>query len=595
MPVSHLIINMTDANEMRKNQSQVILLETKETACSSIASCPNLHIMDSVLFQAMAIELNRKLSNSRLDKVVQTGAGTLVLKFWTGQEKVQLLFKAEGKSSFYLSSERHSAPAKPPRICQLLRARLRRLLEVRAEPFDRIAHFSFLGSEKVRYDLILEAFGPQGNLILVDDNGRIVDLLYRQDGKRRLLPGEIYELPPQKKRISLFDDIPGAVSALQQAEQNGDLSRADVAPLSPALARAISQARQSGQSFDAILSRLKDVFHAGSFFPHRISWDGQTGLLPLSFGEQGSTEDQFSDLSMLMETSLAEDAGESVKDLTARLTAVVSKQRKRLAKRLEHISAESERQADPERFRLMGDLLLANLHLFKRGAETVEVEDYYQSPSVSVTMELDSKATPQENAERYFKLYRKAKRSGDHHARRLQDTKEEQEWLDQVELSLQEAVSGDDLYQVQLELETAGMLKQTKGQLGRRQQVKPEDQLYKTVTPGGWQLYWGKNSRTNDYVSRNMTAPQDLWFHAKGMPGSHLVLKCGDSADKVSEEDLHHAASFAAGYSKGKDDGKVEVIVAQGRDVKKPKGARPGLVTIDSYHTVMVAPRRLVD
>ena len=210
-----------------------------------------------------------------------------------------------------------------------------------------------------------------------------------------------------------------------------------------------------------------------------------------------------------------------------------------------------------------------------------------------MTVELDTKTTPQENAERYFKLYRKAKRSGDHHARRLQDTQEEQEWLDQVELSLEEAVSGDDLYQVQLELETAGMLKQTKGQLGRRQAVKPEDQLYKAVSPGGWQLLWGKNSRTNDYVSRNMTGPKDLWFHTKGMPGSHVVLKCGDSIDKVSEEDVHYAASFAAGYSKGRDDSKVEVIVAKGRDVKKPKGARPGLVTVDSYHTVMVAPARL--
>jgi predicted ribosome quality control (RQC) complex YloA/Tae2 family protein len=549
--------------------------------------------MDSVLFQAMAIELNRKLSRSRLDKVIQTGAGTLVLKLWTGQEKVQLLFKAEGKSSFYLSRESHSAPAKPPRICQLLRARLRNLLEVRAEPFDRIAHLIFLGPENTRYDLVFEAFGPQGNLILVDEDGRIVDLLYRLEGQRKLLPGEIYELPQQKQRISLFHDIPEAGRALQQAEKNGDLSRADVAPLSPALAYAISQARQSGQSFDAILTRIKDIFQSGTFFPHRLSWDGQTGLLPLSLCDQDSAGNDFPDLSTLMETSFAEDAGESVKDLSARLTAVVNKQRKRLTKRLKHISEESERQADPERFRIMGDLLLANLHLFKRGAKTVEVEDYYQSPSARVTIELDRKATPQENAERHFKLYRKAKRSGDHHARRLQDTKEEQEWLDQVELSLEEAESSDDLYQVQLELETAGMLKQTKGQLGRRQAVKPEDQLYKAVSPGGWQLLWGKNSRTNDHVSRNMTGTKDLWFHAKGLPGSHLVLKCGDSIDKVREEDVHYAASFAAGYSKGRDDRKVEVIVAKGRDVKKPKGARPGLVTVDSYHTVMVAPRRL--
>ena len=549
--------------------------------------------MDSVLFHAMAIELNRKLSRSRLDKVVQTGAGTLVLKFWTGQEKLQLLFKAEGKSSFYLTRESHSAPAKPPRICQLLRARLRNLLEVRAEPFDRIAHFIFLGPEKARYDLIFEAFGPQGNLILVDEGGRIVDLLYRQENKRKLLPGEIYELPQQKQRISLFNNIVAAASALQQAEQDSDLSRADVAPFSPALAYEIAQARQTGQSFDAILTRVKDVFASGSFSPQKRTWDDQTGLLPLSLAGQDSPEAALQDLSLLIETSLSEEDGESVKDLTARLSAVISKQRKRLAKRLEHISAESERQADPERFRIIGDLLLANLHLFKRGAGSVDVEDYYQSPVVTVTVELDKKATPQENAERYFKLYRKAKRSGDHHARRLQDTQEEQEWLDQVKLSLEEAVSGDDLYQVQLELETAGMLKQTKGQLGRRQVVKPKDQLYKAVSPGGWQLLWGKNSRTNDYVSRHMTGPKDLWFHAKGMPGSHLALKCGDSVDKVSEEDVYYAASFAAGYSKGRDDSKVEVIVAKGRDVKKPKAARPGLVTVDSYHTVIVAPARL--
>ena len=551
--------------------------------------------MDSVLFQAMAIELNRKLSRSRLDKVVQTGAGTLVLKFWTGQEKLQLLFKAEGRSCFYLTRESHSAPAKPPRICQLLRARLRNLLDVRTEPFDRIAHFTFLGPEKVRYDLIFEAFGPQGNLVLVGEDGRIVDLLYRQEGKRKMLPGEVYELPQQTPRISLLDDIPEAVNALQQAEQDGDLSRANLTPFSPALAYAIAQSRQAGQSFDAIITRIKDVFTSGSFSPQKLVWNGQSGLLPLSLSGQDSPEEGFQDLSLLIETSFSEEAGESIKDLTARLSAVVSKQRKRLAKRLEHISAESERQADPERFRILGDLLLANLHTFKRGADSVAVEDYYQSPSVTVTIELDSKSTPQENAEHYFKLYRKAKRSGDHHTRRLLDTKEEQEWLDQVELSLEEAKDGDDLYQVQLELETAGMLKQTKGQLGRRKQVKPEDQLFKAVSPSGWQLYWGKNSRTNDYVSRNMTGPQDLWFHAKGMPGSHLVLKCGDSADKVSEEDLHYAAAFAAGYSKGKDDGKVEVIVAQGREVKKPKGARPGLVTVDSYYTVMVAPRRLED
>ena len=548
--------------------------------------------MDSVIFQAMAAEVGRKFAGSRLDKVVQVTAGTLVLKFWTGQEKLQLLLKADG-GAFFETRASHPAPASPPRFCQLLRARLRRLTSVRPEPLDRVVHFHFTGPDKEPYDLVFEAFGARGNLVLVDDVGRIVDLLFREEGPRKLLPGEDYVLPKQKERLSLFGDSREVVAALQAAEAQGDLGRANIAPLSPALAHAICMARQSGQSFAAIITRIREVFQSGKFVALRVTWGDHCGFLPLSLGEHGCAMEEFVDLSALVEAALADEGKESVKDLSARMAGVIDKQRKRLNKRLEHIAAESERQADPERFRIIGDLLLANLHRFKRGDTRVVVEDYYRSPAVPVTIELDGKANPQENAERYFKLYRKARRSAEHHERRLQDTGEEMEWLDQVELSLQEAATGDDLYQVQLELETAGLLKQTKGQLGRRQAVRPEDQLYQNVTPGGWQLYWGKNSKTNDYVSRNMTAAQDFWFHAQGMPGCHLVLKCGDSADRVAEEDLLFAAAFAAGYSRGKDAGKVEVIVARGRDVRKPKGARPGLVTVESYRTVMVAPARL--
>ena len=549
--------------------------------------------MDSVIFQAMAAEVGSKVVGSRLDKVVQVTAGTLILRFWTGREKVQLLLKADGRCAFFLTREIHAAPAKPPRFCQLLRARLRRLTSVQPEALDRIVHLHFIGPDKELYDLVFEAFGAQGNLILVDDTGHIVDLLFREDGKRKLMPGELYLLPVQQERISLFGEVRDVVAELQTAEEQGDLSRAKIAPMSPALAYTISEARQSGQSFEAILTHISEVFRSGKFSALQVSWGEQSGLLPISLGKHNWTVEEFPDLSALVESDLSEKGQESVKDIAARLSAVVRKQRKRLEKRLEHLARESERQANPERFRVIGDLLLANLHRFKRGNLQVEVEDYYRSPAVTVKIELDSKLTPQENAERYFKFYRKARRSTDHHARRLQETGEEMEWLDQVELSLEEAATGDDLYQVQLELETAGMLKQTKGQLGRRQTTRPEDQLYKTFTPGGWLLYWGRNSRTNDYVSRNMTVPNDLWFHAQGMPGCHLVLKCGSSEDNVTEEDLLFAASLAAGYSRGKDAGKVEVIVAKGRDVRKPKGAKPGLVTVESYRTVIVAPRRL--
>jgi predicted ribosome quality control (RQC) complex YloA/Tae2 family protein len=550
--------------------------------------------MDSLIFQAMAVELNRKLARSRLDRVIQITAGTLILRFWTGREKVHLLLKADGQGSFYQTRQTHPAPASPPRFCQLLRARLRSLLEVQSEPLDRIVHFIFAGPDNERYDLILEAFGAQGNLILTDATGRIVDLLWRVDGSRKLLPGENYLLPEQKERISLFADKAEVFSLLDTAANSQAMARVDIAPMSPALAQAICNERAEGRSLDAILESVQETFSAGTFAALRVTWEGQSGLLPLSLGMNGFVSvEKFADLSAMLEETQTEEGQESVKDLTARLTNLVTRQCKKLKKRFENIAKESDRQSDPEQLRIIGDLLLANLHKIKRGDESVEVDDYYQSPVVQLKISLDTKLLPQENAERYFKRYRKAKRAGAHHRRRLHETKQEVDWLEQVELALDEAESGDDLYQVQLELESAGLLKKTKGQLGKRKAVSPEDQLHQAVTPGGFKLFWGKNSRTNDYVSRRLTGPDDLWFHTHGMPGGHLVLKCGTESGQVPEEDVLFAASFAAGYSKGKAAGKVEVIIAQGREVKKPKGAKPGLVTVKTYRTVIVAPRRL--
>ena len=431
--------------------------------------------MDSLIFQAMAVELNRKLANSRLDRAIQITAGTLILRFWTGREKIQLLLKADGQGCFYQTRQNHAAPARPPRFCQLLRARLRRLIEVRAEPLDRIVHFYFSGPDGDRYDLILEAFGAQGNLILVDSAGLIVDLMWRREGARLLMPGEPYVLPEQKQRLSLFankDDSynrEGLVSALSSAEDPQQMTSLDIAPMSPALAQAICAERNDSLSLDAILDKLQEAFSIDPFEPLRVTWDGQTGLLPLSLGlNDFETVERFADLSEMLETSTAEEGHESVKDLTDRLTNLVTRQCKKLKKRLENIARESDRQSDPEQLRVMGDLLLANLHKIKRGDESVEVDDYYQSPVVQLKIPLDSKLRPQENAERYFKRYRKAKRAGSHHERRLHETGQEIAWLEQVELALDEAEGGDDLYQVQLELESAGLLKKTKGQLGKR-------------------------------------------------------------------------------------------------------------------------------
>ena len=280
--------------------------------------------MDSLIFQAMAVELNRALANSRLDRVIQITAGTLVLRFWTGREKIPLLVKSDGQGCFCQTRQIHAAPARPPRFCQLLRARLRRLVEVRAEPLDRIVHFYFSGPDGDKYDLILEGFGAQGNLVLVDSERQIVDLMWRREGARLLLPGEPYVLPEQKQRLSLFDAKvdsaakvgstarAGLVSLLSSAEDPQQMSRLDIAPMSPALAQAICSARKAGLSPDAILDKLQAAFNAGPFEPVRVTWEGQTGLLPLSLGLNGfETIERFEDLSEMLEAYMADEGHET--------------------------------------------------------------------------------------------------------------------------------------------------------------------------------------------------------------------------------------------------------------------------------------------
>ena len=549
--------------------------------------------MDNVIFQALAIEINRKLANSQIDKIIQVSPGSIVLRLWTGTEKANLLLQTESQGTFYITEKRVSAPDRPPRFCQLLRSRLKRLKNIYAEPCDRILHLIFCGSEDNEYDLVLEAFGNRGNLILVDSSGKIIDLIWRQQGDRKLLPGLHYRLPEQiRQRISLFSD-PAEISSLLSADMVSDVSNTDIAPMSGSLAKAIDMANRSGLKVDDIIEKIQLIYESGSFRALRVEWDNQVGYLPFIFEPHEFTRvDEYPNLSALEESRAENASKESTRFLKAHFAKVIKKYRKRLNARLSQIELESEQNSDPDRYRNIGNLLLTNLNKFNRGDRTVEVLDFCQSPPLTVTIELKKEVTPQENAAHYFKRYRKAKRAVDHRIRRTKETNLEMEWLDEIEHSLNEATNSDELYQVQAELQTAGLLKQTKGKLGKRKIPRPKDQILQAKTPSGLRICWGKNSETNDYVSRYITSPEDLWFHAKGVPGAHLVLKSGGNPDKVSSEDIEFAASIAAGYSKAKTAGKAEVMIAKGKDIKRLKGARLGLVKVDSYRTVLVAPKR---
>ncbi len=556
--------------------------------------------MDIFTIEAVTEELKQKLSGALIKKIHQPDALDIVFRFWTGSREYRLLVAADPRRGcLYLTEKAWPNPSSPPRFCQLLRARLSRLVRIEQVANERIVQMIFAGSQGERYDLYVELIGGHSNVILVDENGRIVDVLKRIEGEgqgRSFRAGDAYELPPPRGRLRLADPLDELPDSLRNDRDVEDWLMREMTPMTRLVARDLAAGISLGIAPEEVLSEFRTRWLDRQMQPATGWVSGRPVLLPYELRYLDVTEARGFD-SM---SEAAEDyysrlvAGEGNAGGISEMADAVRRGLKRIAVRLDKLTQESERTKDPDRMKQCGDLLMANLYRISRGASEVIVEDFYADPPRPLSIALDPLLSPQENAERCFLQFKKAKRAVGHLARRLDESREEETWLQGVALSLDEAQSAEDLDAIRTELQEAGFLKvETRWRGNKRASTDTKSQLHRCKSPGGYELYWGKNNRSNDYVSRHLTASDDLWFHAKDIPGTHLVLKRQAFKGNIPDQDMLFAAALAAGYSRAKSAGKVEVIVAKGHHVHKPKGARPGLVTVDQYFSVVVAPMRL--
>lgn len=474
--------------------------------------------MDRQLLENMVIELQDLLSGVRVAKVHQPTADTLVLRLWTGRENLRLLISTGKLARIHLTEKDYPNPFTPPRFCQLLRARLKRINAIAQVGGDRIVRFDGSGPDG-ELQLYVELFGSPGNMLLVDDAGVIIDALVRKSDDRNarsLLPGEVYRLPQAPKD-------------------------------KPSPRKAPVPDRGAGQSLS---QELDDHFYPLQFK------EGQLG-----------------------------DRGD--------LQRVLTRERKRLTRRLANIAREGEDKETYDDRRQLGDLLLANLHLVKKGMTSVHVTDYSQDPPAEVELPLDPRLSPQANAEALYKRYKKEKRGIDHIKRRREETEADLAWIEQVQLCLDEAESAEDLREIAAELRAADLYRPVRIEPATRRRLSGTPTLRRTQSPNGHPILWGRNNRSNDYLTTRVAAQHDFWFHAHGVPGCHLVLKRDSPQINIERDDLLFAARLAAGYSRAKADTAVEVICCQGRDVYKVKGAHPGQVSLRRYETLTVEPLRL--
>ena len=543
--------------------------------------------MNALTIAALVAECKLRLQGARISKIFQPSADELEFKLWTGSGNLRLyLLCRPQRASFYLTEQDFPHPFTPPRFCQLLRARLTRLQSFEQVHADRLVLIKFSGKNDERYQLLVD-LRPKPNLVLLDSEGRIIDLLRRGGAGER--PGDLYVWPEQRRLAISTESLPSVPSVCTDARVFREWLLTEIAPMAKPVADDLAECVRQGEAPDAVLARYAHDLSDGRWQPRLYSLDSKPTLAVLPF--YGLTPETLASYDTVSQALDAGDVAVPAGGLKTELTKTVKKSLTKLRKRLTQIETDYAGLDDLAGLQHTGNLLLSHLHLICRGMAEVEVNDYAADPPAKVIIRLDPRLTPKENADQLFKKARKRRRGEEHYHRRLQETSDEMAWLEEMSLAVDETDDAVELDALKKQLAAAGYLK-LREEPGRRQVKTTSATLIEAVSPGGYQLVWGRNPRQNDRVSREVASADDLWFHAHNLPGCHLVLRRAGHSGEIPEEDILFAASLAAGYSRARHDSHVEVMVTEAKHVKKPKGARPGLVTVATYRTVVVEPRR---
>ena len=573
--------------------------------------------IDALFLTAAAHELRGQLIGCRVDRVQQPERDTVILSLRSPGFGCRLLLSAScNHPRIHLTETAMENPAQPPMFCMLLRKHLTggRIVSLTQPPMERLVELTLdctdeLG-ESVRRSLVLELMGRNSNLILLDGERRILDCVRRVDfemsEQRPLLPGLYYHLPPtQGKRDPLattpatllqllcdidapkhFDqwllDTFGGLSPLVCRELSYDLTGAtdtDLAPLDHAARAALAE---------ALSARLAQC-SSGVFTPVLLLQDGAPkDFSCISIRQYESCREQRTapSFSQLLDGFYAErDRAERMQQKTQAIRKMLTNLVHRTARKLELQKKELEATYDRERLRRLGDIVTANLYAIRRGQTVLHAVDFYDEEMREIDVPLSPALSPQQNAARFYKDYQKAKNAERILTEQIASGAQELEYLESVLDALSRAECERDVQEIRAELVAGRYLRET-GQKKRMKTPPAAPMEFRSST--GISILVGRNNRENDLLTTKLASKGDLWLHTQKIHGSHVILLCGGA--EPDDQSVTEAAQLAAWFSQARDGQNVPVDVTAVKNVKKPSGAKPGMVVYYTYRTVYVTP-----
>ena len=551
---------------------------------------------DGGFLHTVAQELQQAV-DCHVDKIYQPARDVLVLQLRKkGFVKRLVLSAASGTARVHFTEQKQENPDTPPMFCMLARKIFSsaKLIAVQQKGLERVIEFTFdtaneMG-DRIKPKIVCELITGSSNIILVGDDGKIYDAVHRSDiekSDRLIMSGATYRYPDSQNKINILNaDLDLVVNKVNECN-NGDLPSAILQTLegmSPLVCREIS----NYENITTALQKLKRNISSGEF---NILYkaDGTPAdfcYMPITqYGSLYSVK-QFDSPSQLLDAFYSERENaarinKASSDITKLLSNLISRAKRRMAIRGEEL----ERNLNREDLRINGELIKANLYAIKPGSATACVQNYYDENLSIIEIPLDPSLSPAANAAKYFKDYKKSCAAVQSLGALIESDKQEIEYLESVSESLTRCKSLADIAEIREELSLGGYINSISKKQPRK---KAQTQLTEYKSVEGYKIVVGKNNLQNDYITCTLASKGDMWFHTKNIHGSHVVVFCGGAP--ISDETILFAARLAAKNSKAASSGNVPVDYTPIKYVKKPSGAKAGMVIYTTNKTIFVTP-----
>lgn len=554
---------------------------------------------DGLFTRMMTKELAEALAGGRIGKIYQPSKNEVLLIVRSKGKNVKLLLSAHPVyARIQLTEEEYVHPKEPPMFCMVLRKHLEGAVieKIEQRGLDRVVLIHIKGrneiGDPVRKQLIIELMGKHSNIVLTDgESGTIIDSIkhvsHAVNRYRAVLPGQSYRFPPEQDKtdplacsesdiISQIDFNAGKIDAQLVSRFLG---------ISPLFAKEVVHLAglPNRETVPKAFLSLTDKIKRGDIRPTLMKREDKEFFYLFPLEHVGGERVYFKTLSELLDRYYFEKAErDRVKQIAGDLERFIKKEIEKNERKREKLQREWQESEKSGEYQLYGELLTANLHLAEKGMKEITVTNYYTGEPL--TIPLDADKSPSENAQAYFRKYQKAKNAREAVKTQLEQTEKELEYLSLLHEQIRMA-SAKDLDEIKEELAEQGYLKEKAGRKekpGKKAAPAPEQFLASDGTP----ILVGKNNKQNEYLTMRLARKEEVWLHAKNVPGSHVVIR----SSEPSEETLLEAAHLAAYYSKARNSGNVDVDYTKVKYVRKPTGAKPGFVIYDHQKTVRVTP-----